>query len=336
MAVLEQNPPVRPYGAFGHQLIGSLVEYDPVGPFTGRQALGLPIGAQYLFGSFRSLDCTKYFAPVRHFHTDAALSLFVYSSNVGEDFTYERGSSKAHRGIIDMGQRDDGRWGWWRPEPEPRSFYLTDGATAHWYERGLIDITAEIREPMFQLAAPDSTTPLHYSSVALRVLEGSTIMGVEVGGYLFQEHGHLPFGRGWTGGAPFKELEGTWVAFVTEFADGNVHSGHLIVGRDNFSLAIIHRTDGPSYIASDIGVEYELDADGYAVRMRYEPAPGDVWEFSRVGGARLPKSPLPGGPCWVEGVLQQAGETRQWVHADAWMETYPDRLVDLVRAKPLA
>lgn len=324
MAIVDPSPVTREYGRFGFQPVAGFVHHDPAAAFSGRLVMGVPIQAQYLYGSFRAIDGRGYHAPIRHFHNDVAISLFLYVSQLGEDFTYLRESARAHRGIVDTGERD-GMWGFWRAEEDPRCLFLADEASARWFERGIVDVTGEVRGDAMQFAIPDAESPLVYTSRCFKT-EVGTVNGDRVAGYFFHDTQHMGFGQGWTSGAYFREQEGTWVAFVTEFADGNVHMGHLIWGLDNFALGLVQRSDGDPIVATGIGVEHELDDDGYATRVAFHLDDDEVWEWTTIGGARMPRSPLPGGPHWVEGVVRRRGDDRPWVHSDAWMETYNDRL----------
>lgn len=313
---------VHPWGSFGSQPVAGFVNYDPQGAASGRMYMGLPINAQYLYGSFRTVDGSHYHAPIRHFHNDVSISLFLYTSETGKDFEYLRQSKEAHRGIVDTGERE-GRWGNWRPEPDPRWEFTSDGKTARWVDRGFIDVTAEAVGQALQFAIPDADEPLVYTSQCFRNT-GGTVLGKPVEGLWFHDYLHLAPGKGWSTAKYLLDLEVVWVAFATEFEDGTFHHGHLIHGHDNFSLAVIWRSDGEPIVRKGIEVEIDLASDGFQNSVVFHLGGDEVWEWEPFEGARMPRSPLAAGPHWREGVVKRRGETRRWKLADAWMETYRD------------
>ncbi len=318
MTIIDQKPMVRPYGQFGFQPVAGFVEHDPSAPWTGRTQMGVPIGAQYLYGSFRSHDGNRYYSMIRHFKDDVSISLSLYSCEQGGDFRYHRECSKAHRGIVSHGERD-GMWGYWRDEPDPRALFLADQTTAHWLDRGFVDVNGKVHGSAMQWAIPDDVSPLVYTSRCFKV-EGGKVLDDVVSGFFFHDTLHLGLGQGWTDTQYYLEVEENWVIFATEFEDGNVHVGNLFYGKDNFALAVIQRTDGPRVVASGIHAETEVDGDGYPTRIVYHVNDDEAWEWKAVGGARMPRTPLSKNPYWVEGVVTRLGETRKWVHAEAYME----------------
>ncbi len=328
MTILQIDSTVRDYWHYGHQPVLGFTKHDPKAAFTGRTLMGSPIQAQYLYGFFRSPDGKAYHAPIRHFHNDVAVSLFMYSTrglNQGEDFQYVRDSAKAHRGIVEVGAQDN-MWGWWRPEANSRYFFLSDETSAIWHEHEMMDVKGEVRGNCMQFSITDERFPLVYTSRCFKVSEGDC-MGDKVAGYYFHDTVHMGLGQGWTLGRYMRELEESWVAFVTEFEDGNVEMGHLITGRKNFSLAIIQGTDRPPLFATNIKAEIELDSRGFAEQVRYILDRDEVWIWENINGARLPRSPLPEGPSWIEGYVHRKGDDRPWIHSDAWMETYNHRII---------
>jgi hypothetical protein len=318
MSIIDPNPVVRPYGRYGFQPVAGFVEHDPKAPWVGRTQLGVPVGAQYLYGSFRSHDGKRYYSFLKHFKDDVAISFMLYHCDVGEDFQYHRGSAKTHRGVVSHGRRDD-KWGCWRDEPDPRSLFLADMTSGRILERGVLDVTGKVQGKSMQWAIPDVESPLVYTSRCFKV-EGGKVLDDTVSGFFFHDHQHLGIGQGWTDTQYFNRLEESWVVFATEFEDGNIHVGNLFYGKENFALAVIQRSDGPSIIASGIQAEAEVDEQGYHTRIVHHLGDDEVWEWHSIGGARMPFMPLSNYPCWVEGVVLRRGETRKWVHSEAWME----------------
>jgi len=129
------------------------------------------------------------------------------------------------------------------------------------------------------------------------------------------------------------KLEAAWVAFATEFEDGEVHAGHLIHGTEDFNLMVIHRTDGPSLVARDLEVEVELDGDTMAettfpTKVTYTGG-GETWVWEAAEGGRCPvRHDLPAGHRWRQGWAHHVDEKRRPKTTEALMETYNGRLIE--------
>jgi hypothetical protein len=290
--------------------------------------MGLSVNTHFLYGSMRSDDGKRYYAPIRHFNYGGAISFQLYAGDLGRDFEYRRESAKAYRGIIQSGQFQDRRWGGWTAlgEPIPRFALLTDESSCYWQEKGLITLEGAVVGYCNQIAFPDGKFPFIYTN---RGFKGcGEILGDRVSGYFFQDCMHFGITQDWFNSEYFTRIEGAWVAFVTEFEDGNVHMGNIMWGADNWAVAVIQRTDGDFLVATGIDIDITLDEDGYATYVAFRVTDEEIWEWFGLGdkNARMPLMPLVGSPHWVEGVVMRRGETRRWVHSDAWMETIRSHL----------
>jgi hypothetical protein len=321
VGIIDKSPVVRPYGRYGFQPVAGFVEFEPSTPYTeaGKELIGAPICPHYLYGSVRSEDGKRYHVLIRHFQHDVAVSLLVYSSDVGQDFDRP---VFGYRGLVANGQRE-GKWGFWQDMPQPRSFYLEDGTSCHWFEKGVVDLKGKLVGDCWQFAIPDVQSPLVYTNRCFKA-EGATVRGDIVSGYFFHDTMHLGVGKGWMTSEYYAGLELGWVVFVTEFEDGNIHKGNFVWGKENWNLAIIDRTDGERMIASNVDVHVESDKDNFAEHALFDLGDGEIWEWHAVPGARLPLQQVESftGPYWREGVVLRRGETRKWVHSDAWIETF--------------
>lgn len=132
--------------------------------------------------------------------------------------------------------------------------------------------------------------------------------------------------------SPYQQrLQAAWVAFVTEFADGQVHSGHSVYGLEGFCALIVHRSDGPPLIVNEVDLVVETDERDFPTRICFAGG-GEEWEWNVYpGGARMPiRGDVGGDHRWTQGVVRRVGELRDIVSAEALMETYQDRLRDVI------
>jgi hypothetical protein len=321
MGIVDRNPKVRPYGSFGYQPVASFIEVEPSAPYTelGRSLLGGHICPQYLYGSFRSHDGKRYHAALRGWQHDYATHLLAYPSDVGKDFEPPK---FGYRGYITNGEKD-GKWGYWQDVPNPRASFLADKEEGHWFEKDLIDVTGKSFGNAWQVAFPDREDPFVYTSRGYKVEDG-VVMGDRVAGYFFSDTMHLGLGKGWMTSPYYEKIDQGWVVFVTEFEDGTIHSGNIMWGAENWRCAIIDRSDGDKMIVTNFEVEARFDEHNFCEHFAADLGDGEIWEWHAVEGARLPLKQVESfpGPFYREGVVLRKGETRKWVHSDAWVETF--------------
>jgi hypothetical protein len=138
---------------------------------------------------------------------------------------------------------------------------------------------------------------------------------------------HMKEGSNYIVSPYLTRIQGAWVAFVTEFEDGNVHIGHLVWGVDGFQLAIIDRTDGPSIVHREVDVAVRLDDTGYPDHVTYTTSRGEVWIWEAASGGRTPiRTDISPDHRWREGVVRREGDDRPVAVAEALMEVYNDRV----------
>jgi hypothetical protein len=321
MGIVDRKPKVRPYGSFGYQPVASFIEIEPSAPYTdiGKTLLGGHICPQYVYGSFRSHDGKRYYCALRGYQHDVAVSLIVYGSDIGKDFEHPR---FGYRGYVTNGQKD-GKWGIWQDAPNPKTSFLADKKESHWFEKDLIDVQGKSFGNAWQFGIPDKEDPFVYTSRGFKV-EGGTVLGDTVSGYYFDDTMHLGLGKGWMTSPYYEKIDWGWVVFVTEFEDGNTHSGTILWGAENWRLAIIDRSDGDKLIATNIEVEPRFDDHNFCEYFAADIGNGEIWEWHAVPGARMQLRQVESfpGPYYREGVVLKRGETRKWVHSEAWVETF--------------
>lgn len=317
--------PVRSSGHYGYQPVGSIIRPDPAALWG--DVNGVPMGMQYFYGSMRS-DTGDYWWPIRGFYPNRARFLHLSESQVGGDFTYAKDGSNSYGGPVEHGHRDS-KWGVWKPDGSP--LMLTWDTKMEWHDGDELQISGDLVGEGLQFFCPDQETPASYTSRLFRAR--GVIKGTQVSGLVFHDSIHIGEGVDYIASPYIAECEAAWVGFATEFEDGNVHSGHLVHGTNDFNILVVHRTDGPPLIARDIEVEVELDGEPmdettFPTRVTYRGG-GETWIWEANEGGRCPiRHDLEEGHRWRQGWVHAEGESRRPKITEALMETYNGRLLE--------
>lgn len=323
---VDHAQPVRACGDYGYAPVGAIIDTEPSAMWG--DVNGLPMGMQYLYGSVRSAE-GDYWWPIRGFYQEKARYLHLSESKVGGDFSYAKDHNNSYSGPVEHGQRD-GKWGVWTPDGTP--LMLTWDDKLEWRDGEEVALNGRLVGEGLQFYSPDKDVPSSYSSRLFRV-EGR-IKGADVNGLVFHDSIHIAAGLDYIASPAIAKHEAAWVGFATEFEDGTVHSGHLVHGTENFNIMVVHRTDGPSFIARDLEVSVELEGEpfdecSYPTRVIYRGG-GQTWVWEANDGGRCPIRPdLERGHRWRQGWVHQEGETRKPIVTEALMETYNGRLADI-------
>jgi hypothetical protein len=308
--------------------------FQPVGSFIGPAASAhwndvaeLKMEMQYFYGSVRS-EAGDYWWPIRGFYTDRARFLHLSESKIGGDFTYATDEASSYGGPVEHRQRGDR---WEVVTPDGTALMAVNDHRMEWEDGTELSMTGELIGPGLQFFTPDQEDPMLYTSRLFRTT--GTIKGVPVTGLVFHDSMHSKPGKQFLTGPVITKLEAAWVAFATEFEDGEVHSGHLVHGTEDFNLMIIHRTDGPTLVARDVVVEATLDGDPlsdttFPAAVSYTGR-GETWVWEAAPGGRCPvREDLPPGHRWRQGWAHHVDEQRRPKATEALMETYNGRLLD--------
>ena len=313
----------RANGRFGHQVVGGHVDYDAAAYYE--PLLGIPASMQYIYGSLRS-EAGSYYWPIRGLYADRTRHLHLSESKDGGEFVYAPEGEAAYDGPVEKqgGPNAGAR------SPDGKAFlFETDGNTLRYIEEGCIDLTAEVVGRTTQFHAPDAECPLIYTSTVIRTTE-ATVKGEEVSGILFYDALHLPEGVSWVTSPYYADLQAAWVAFITEFDDGNLAFGHLVHGVDGFNVLLTQRTDGDPMVSRSFATEVTLEGpDEFPHSVRYLANDSDqVWRWDALPVSRMPvRKDLVEGHRWRQGVVTPEGETRAVTRSEGLMETYNSRLI---------
>jgi hypothetical protein len=312
-------------GHYGFPIVGNLIEPAPEAHWD--DVFGLTMNMEYFYGSVRS-EAGDYWWPIRGCYTDRARFLHLCESKTGGDFVYATDETNSYGGPIEH-RHSDGRYEVATPDGEV--LMAVTETTMEWNDGADLHITGERVGPALQFYAVDADEPLLYTS-RLFAAKGS-IKGIPVTGLVFHDSMHTKGGKQFMQGPVITKLETAWVAFATEFEDGEIHSGHLIHGTEDFNVMIIHRTDGPPLIAHDVVVEAELDGpfdseSAFPQRITYTGG-GETWVWEANDGGRCPiRHDLIEGHRWRQGWVHHIDESRRPKATEALMETYNGRLVE--------
>ena len=134
----------------------------------------------------------------------------------------------------------------------------------------------------------------------------------------------LPDGKDWYSGPYLKELQGAWPSFVTEYDDGTFDHGMFYCGTERFDRFCVESSDRDPVVVLDP----EFDDDEYPIRFSVDAGDGEVWDWTRPPGnkARIPSAIIEDTPRWTQGRFIRRGETRAVRRADAWMESFKNRI----------
>ncbi|TAM65119.1 hypothetical protein [Mycobacterium sp.] len=311
---------VYPRGSFGKTPVVALTDHDWAPRNYEEPFMGLSPAGQHIWGSL--LIDGRRVVPIRQIQNELAVRLVLFTGDEGDDLTLTR-PARVFTGIGELAGRD-GLWGMHEPGRADGFTFASGGGHATWREPGTIAVRGEALGNAIQFAIPDAQEPLAYQARFFAVTDASTRHIVGVFGH---EQVYMRPGRGWFESTYMRELEQIWIVFVTVFADGSVVHGHLLVGRQNFSLAALQASNGWSLTTPKINcLTLDCDGSGFPERVVFEVDDGSQWTFRPRGGSGGRMSLGPQGPRWREGVVTEAGESREILFSHSWAEVFTDRL----------
>ena len=327
MSTRIEKPRVRLHGCHGYQAVHGLVEPDLGFAFDGKRVLGLPLTDHFIYGGLRSLDKQKYFSFYRHYNNSSAMGFAVFESNCDDDgqhsdFGFVKQASGAYTGPA-LTNQNDGKWGArdiaaGTPRFEVRAW----PAGASWYERDLVDLKAEAAGSIAQICVPDGESPLVYNTRCVRA-RGS-FLGYEVEGWLQMDNVYLPDACSWFDSVYYKSIQCAWTDFATEYDDGAIDHGMMIMGKEGFNAFCVESSDRDPVVVFNPDIEVELDDNEYPIRFSVDAGEGEVWDWQRLPGdkARIPPTNIENAPRWIQGYFTRRGEARKVKSADGWVDSY--------------
>jgi hypothetical protein len=311
---------VYPRGSFGKTPVVALTDHDWAPRNYEEPFMGLSPAGQHIWGSL--LIGGRRVVPIRQIQNELAVRLVLFSGDEGTDLSLTR-PARMFTGIGELAQRE-GLWGMHEPGRSDGFTFASGGGRVVWREPETVTVRGEALGNAIQFAIPDAQEPFAYQARFFTVKDESS---GSIIGAVGHEQVYMRPGRGWFESAYMRELEQIWIVFVTAFSDGSVVHGHLLVGRQGFSLAALQGSDGWSLTTPQLScLSLDCDGSGFPERVVFEVGDGSRWVFQPRGGCGGRMSLGPEGPRWREGVVTQVGEIREIQFSHSWAEVFPDRL----------
>ena len=169
---------------------------------------------------------------------------------------------------------------------------------------------------------PDGESALVYNT--RRVGARGTFLGHEVEGWLQMDNVFLPDACSWFNSVYYKSIQCAWTDFATEYDDGAIDHGVMILGKEGFNAFCVESSDRDPVVVFSPDIEVELDDNEYPIRFSVDAGNDEVWDWRRLPGnkAKIPPTNIKDAPRWIQGYFTRRGETRSVKSADGWVESY--------------
>jgi len=148
-----------------------------------------------------------------------------------------------------------------------------------------------------------------------------------VTGALWLDNTYWTHGLEWKEYGYFNDLQIAWTVFANSFADGSFEWGHLVMGRDGFTPAIVVDADSIVAMTTTLDAKFGLDDGAWPESVTYDVA-GSSYEFVGLPTGRMTQF---SASRWANyraqyGRVQRVGETRGLVDGFTWLEAFADRI----------
>ncbi|WP_433598212.1 hypothetical protein ACQPXH_20850 [Nocardia sp. CA-135953] len=212
--------------------------------------------------------------------------------------------------------------------PEEGLDFRLRGDGLSWREGEILGLEGTLVGPGIQIASIDHEEPFFYTSELYRI-EGK-VLGEDVRGFVFLDHGYWPHGADWKEFRIFNETQLSWSAFATEFEDGTVEWGQVAIGREGFNFVAVADEKGPVTMQAGTRGGFDPDADDWAQRIGYQTDDGQTWVFELEPGGQMAQfsDARWGGYRAQAGRILRHGEDRPVRVAFSWGETFITRFRD--------
>lgn len=210
---------------------------------------------------------------------------------------------------------------------EGLDYRLTPGAM-HWREGTILELDGSLVGPGIQIGSLDHDQPFFYTSELYKVT--GKVLGEEVEGFVFLDHGYWPHGQDWKEWRIFNGTQLSWSAFATEFADGHVEWGQVAIGRQKFNFVSVADENGPVVMDVDTVGGVDPDPDDWAERIGYQANDGRTWVFELEPGGQMSQFSAArwGGYRAQAGRISRHGDDRDVKVAFSWGESFMERFRD--------
>ncbi|MGH9138800.1 MAG: hypothetical protein ACRD0G_17445 [Acidimicrobiales bacterium] len=321
-------------GRFDHQsIVGT---YEPslatLDPRNLRNGLGVQVC--YLYGGWREPDGTLHVFE-RKFIGPMTAGLWLMRVEPGAGVKVDpssihtvRGETKrtfAEHEVVWRGQMMENQMSQHGQE-EGLLLRFAEGAL-DWAEGDVLRLEGRLVGPGLQVYAPDPTEAFYYSSELYKV--HGRVLGADVEGFVFLDCSAWPHGTDWKEYRVFNHLQLGWEAFANEFEDGSIEWGHLCIGADRFSFAMVADAEGAVALhTTDVAGGVDLGEDEWAPRAVWKGGAEHIWTFEMEEGGKLAEFTEArwGGYRAQCGLTKRTGDDRPLKVGFSWLETFGHRL----------
>ena len=195
-----------------------------------------------------------------------------------------------------------------------------------WREGDILNLEGASAGPGIQIASIDNEQPFFYTSQLFTVT--GRVLDSDVRGFVFIDHGYWPHGQDWKEYKIFNDTQLSWTAFATEFTDGSIEWGQIVIGRDGFNFVAVADRDGPVAMDVNTGGGFDPTPDDWAQRIGYRAHDDRTWVFELEDGGQLSQFSQArwGGYRAQAGTVLRHGEEREVRVGFGWGETFIERL----------
>jgi len=195
-----------------------------------------------------------------------------------------------------------------------------------WREGSILTLEGNCAGPGIQIGSIDDEQPFFYTSQLFTVT--GRVLDSDVRGFVFIDHGYWPHGQDWKEYKIFNGQQLSWTAFATEFADGAIEWGQVVIGREGFNFVAVADQDGPVVMDVNTRGGFDPTPDDWAQRIGYRAHDGRTWVFELEDGGQLSQFSEArwGGYRAQAGTVLRHGEDRDVRVGFGWGETFIERL----------
>lgn len=296
---------------------------------------GLTQQVVYLYGGFHDADGALYCVE-RKFIGPMTAGLWLMHNRNG-DLEMDPGTTKSTRGEVrrhfdkDEQAYADQLMARLGPElapkgEQPLSLTVRDDSIT-WDEGNLLSLEASRVGPGLQIHCPKADESFLYLSHGYHCT--GQVLGSDVRGFFWLDHGYWPHGREWKEFVFFEELQVGWEVFGNEYDDGTIEWGHLCRGKKGFTFGAVLDEGGLVDSATGIDVAMDLDDEEFVPRATFQLG-DDTWEWVEdpKGKLRQFSTARWGGYRAQVGHTQRRGDDRELVEDFTWLECFSQRIRD--------
>jgi len=326
------------FGDFGHRVVVGSFDPNPDRMQVDQELHGLNLQATWLYGFFHDDEGLTYCAE-RKFVGSLTSGGFIMTQDGDptRELDVHPDSGRTARGelrrILGGVERK-----WYDPvfQRLPAGI-LPEGEqpmTLHWtgdrlvYDEGdIFQLEGESAGHGVQFFAPARELPLIYTSTCYWMT--GNFQGRQVQGPIWFDNAYWRHGLEWKEYGYFNDLQIMWTVFCNKFADGTYEWGHLVMGRDGFTPAVVVEGDKVAAMTPFLEARFDMDADDWPTAATYDvggvqyefvgPRTGRMTEFSESRWANYRAQ---------YGQTRKVGDTRELVDGLTWLEGFANRVTE--------